>query len=316
MQADWIGGEFVISQAPLGVQVRIKQSLFDEAAKLVKDMLSLNVVSVKALQSLVGKLSNIANLLVVWRPFLAPLFAALYAPTASGAPPNCVWVKQISSELSWFQAFFSASGGFVERHFDLQCFTATDTIVDVVLDASPWGLAGVLTVNDQPVEFFAEAITPHDVDTFDHTIGDAAGQQVWECLAALIAVRLWRNRWQKHQVCLRIRGDSVAMLTLLVNMRPHSAQMRLIAQEIAIDMAHYTFVPVIAQHIPGIANVVADELSRWAQPGHVQKLPHYVQPPVTRVFPPSRSHQYYLTKAGLPSPSRRNKGDIGASSAS
>ena len=94
----------------------------------------------------------------------------------------------------------------------------------------------------------------------------------------------------------------MAMLTLLINMRPHSVQMHLIAQEVAIDMAHYTFVPVIAQHIPGIGNVVADELSRWAQPGHSQKVPSYVQAPVKRVVPQARTHSYWLTKAGLASP--------------
>ena len=177
--------------------------------------------------------------------------------------------------------------------------------MDVILDASQWGLAGVLTVKDQPLEYFAEAITPLDEETISHTIGDAAGQQVWECLAALVAVRLWRDHWQKHQVRLRIRGDSVAMLTLLINMRPHSVQMRVIAQEVAIDMAQYTFVPVIAQHIPGIANVVADELSRWVQPGHSQKVPSYVQAPVKRVVPQARIHSYWLTKAGHASTSEK-----------
>ncbi len=60
-----------------------------------------------------------------------------------------------------------------------------------------------------------------------------------------MVVRLWRSRWQKHQVQLLIRGDSVAMLTLLVNMRPHSPQMHIIGQELALEMAHFSFVPIV-----------------------------------------------------------------------
>ena len=89
------------------------------------------------------------------------------------------------------------------------------------------------------------------------------------------------------------------MLTVLVNMRPRSVQMRLIAQEVAIDMAHFSFVPVVAHHVPGIANTVADELSRWAQPGHIKKLPDYVKDS-KEVKVPIRNNVYYLTKASSP----------------
>ncbi len=59
-------------------------------------------------------------------------------------------------------------------------------------------------------------------------------------------------------------------------------------------MAHFSFVPVVAHHIPGIANTVADELSRWAQPGHHRKKPEYLRYSV-QVSPPPRGAQYYIT---------------------
>ena len=292
--ADWIGGEFRILPSPAGVKVRIKQQLLDEAQELARAAAQESVISTRALRTLVGKLSNIANLLVVWRPFLAPMFAALYANHPAGAPPHCIWTKQILPQLGWLAAFFRGAGGFAERYFDLSCFLRIDTVVDIVLDASPWGLAGVLCLNGTSAEYFSDAISPLDVSLFEHIIGEASGQQVWECLAALVAVRLWRERWQKHQAQLMVRGDSVAMLTLLVNMRPHSPQMRIIAQEMALDMAHYSFVPVVAHHIPGIANVVADELSRWPQPGHVKKIPEFLVGAV-QVSPAIRTANYYMT---------------------
>ena len=91
------------------------------------------------------------------------------------------------------------------------------------------------------------------------------------------------------------------MLTLIMNMRPPSAQMQLIAQELAIDMAHFSFVPVVTHHIPGIANKVADELSRWPQPGVTKQVPDFLKNAV-RVFPPSRTDTYYMTKQFLKVP--------------
>ncbi len=99
-----------------------------------------------------------------------------------------------------------------------------------------------------------------------------------------------------HQVQLMVRGDLVAMLTRLVNMRPHSPQMRIIAQELALEMAHYLFVRLMAHHIPGIANVVADELSRWPQPGHIKKIPVSLANAV-QVFPDDRTATYYRCRS-------------------
>ena len=107
---------------------------------------------------------------------------------------------------------------------------------------------------------------------------------------------MWHHSWQKFQIQLVIRGDSVAMLTLLINMRPHTPQMRIISQELAPEMAHYSFVPMVAHHVPGVANTVADELSRWPQPGHVKKTPALVADAV-QVFPDDRTEDYYRCRA-------------------
>ena len=97
--------------------------------------------------------------------------------------------------------------------------------------------------------------TKSDANT---VLGDRAGQQVWESLAALVAVRLWEAHWLRRRVCLTVRGDSVAMLTLVVNMRLHTRQLQIIGQELGMERAEFSFVPVVAQHLPGIVNTMAD----------------------------------------------------------
>ena len=58
-------------------------------------MLCQNVISKKELHSLIGKLGHAAGLLIIMRPFLEPLRAALYATDNGDAPLNAIWTKQI-----------------------------------------------------------------------------------------------------------------------------------------------------------------------------------------------------------------------------
>jgi hypothetical protein len=48
-------------------------------------------------------------------------------------------------------------------------------------------------------------ISVEDVAIFGQAIGDPAGQQIWECFAAYLALRLWRSRHtlsvSKHVLC-------------------------------------------------------------------------------------------------------------------
>ena len=48
-------------------------------------------------------------------------------------------------------------------------------------------------------------------------------------------------------------------------MREFSAE--IIAQELALEFCDFSFVPVLSEHLPGVANTVADALSRRHQPG-------------------------------------------------
>ena len=139
-----------------------------------------NVISHRDLSSLIGKLGHIANLVVVWRPFLAPLYAALYSIDRTRAPLNNCWTRQIALELDWFAAFFKATGGFAERTFLVEQYLEPTNAADLVSDASPWSSGGVLLCNRLPVEYFTRALCNEDVARFGFELGDLAGQQVWE----------------------------------------------------------------------------------------------------------------------------------------
>jgi len=214
-----------------------------------------------------------------------------------------VWVKQIAIALRWFRTFFARSGGFIERDFDIRCFLSVDYVLEIVIDASPWGLGGILLINGECKEFFASALTLLDESLFSHVRGSPDGQQVWESLGALVALRLWRQLWGRQSLTLRVCGDSMTMLSLIVNLRPSTPQLALIGREIAMEYAQAVFVPVLAEHIPGVANVTADKLSRWHQPGYNAAPCNILRHAVERVLPP-RDHSYYVTLTEFTEPEK------------
>ena len=65
----WIGFGYRIRQA--GVQVYVLPETFEDLCKLIAQVAASNIVGIKTLRTLAGKLSNIARMLRSWKPFLA-----------------------------------------------------------------------------------------------------------------------------------------------------------------------------------------------------------------------------------------------------
>ena len=135
-----MAGAFTIDLAPARLVVKVKQQLFEATETLLLHFRRKNMISHRDLSTIIGRLGNIAHVLVVWRPFLAPWHAALYSTEKTGAPSNCFWTRQIAPEPDWFAAFFKATGGFIQRTFLVEHYLEPSNAVDIVLDVSPWGL--------------------------------------------------------------------------------------------------------------------------------------------------------------------------------
>ena len=89
--------------------------------------------------------------------------------------------------------------------------------MSIVTDASPWGLGGYLLIEDAAKAYFTSPLTQTDADLLRAPLGEAAGQQVWEALAMLVALRVWKKVWQQQGVHLAATADSISTLTLLLN---------------------------------------------------------------------------------------------------
>ena len=98
---------------------------------------------------------------------------------------------------------------------------------------------------------------------------------------------------------LRVKSDSVSALTLLVKFKSSGSACQALAREVALDFATAAFMPIVAVHIPGLANVIADVLSRKFQPKREFALPSCLND-VKEFIAPVRTRDFFKTLATAP----------------
>ena len=286
----WIGG--TISTEKDCVIGSIKDGILEDLRSDIKRFASLNVIPCKDLHTFVARLNFAAGLLVTLRPFLQALWAALN--TNTGSPQGTIWQKQIVHPVGWLQAFLSNQVKGIKRTFSLTEFKREGPLLEIGTDASPWGLGGYLSRDGCIVEHFASPLTHYDEEVFNARIGSPDGQQIWESLAILVALRLWRNLVIDKRVTLQLKGDNVGSLMLMCRMRPSNSTQAIIAREGALIMADSAFLPDVV-HTPGIAHVIADELSRRHSPP-TESTPARLHPSLSdsieRATKPRRANWY------------------------
>lgn len=189
-QVVWSGGHLTFFDS--GIKAEVKQSIVDDIKADILKFIGTNVVSRDDLRSFVGRCNHAAGLLLVLRPFLHELWAALASPNTG--PPNTIWTRQISHTILCLKAFFidtSVQG--IIRHFSRDEFLCTGDRIEVGTDASPWGLGGWMSLNGHITHYFHSAVSSHELSIFGLTRGSCDGQQVLESLAILVALRIWES---------------------------------------------------------------------------------------------------------------------------
>ena len=102
----------------------------------------------------------------------------------------------------------------------------------------------------------------------------------------------------KHMAKLLVRsqahrGDSVGQSGRLVYGRPDEEQgVANHIKEVALLYGEGSFEPRVFEHLPGVANGLADALSRLDEPGAGVKLPAELSD-ITPAVVPTRTKQYY-----------------------
>jgi hypothetical protein len=274
--------------------VSIKDAILSDVRGITVEILKVNVYAIKSLQSYVGKLMHIASLIYMLRPFLNDMYAAIHSTQPSNAPRGCIWTDQIRHAIQWIAAFLGQTMGKLERRYTLASYVGEGLSVELNLDASPWGLGAFLSIGQEIVAWFAAPLGDEELEALELTRGSCEAQQALEALAALVALRAWAEYWRSTRVLLRIRSDSVSALILVLKLKTTGKAAVVIARELALDIALGNYQPLAMEHVPGIANSVADMLSRKHDPTKDYVLPTVLaNVPETKL--PARGRGYYRT---------------------
>lgn len=114
----------------------------------------------------------------------------------------------------------------------------------------------------------------------------------------LVALRIWQPLWSKQRLNLSAKGDHIGALALLLEMTPHSARHDIIARELALLTIQSPFC-LEMRHTPGVAHVVADELSGAFAPGRAGGgFTHHALSKTVRIDCPARESLWFQANLG------------------
>eukprot|EP00435_Cladocopium_sp_Y103_P075331 s22_g56.t1 len=135
--------------------------------------------------------------------------------------------------------------------------------VSINTDASPEGLGAVLIINGQVIDVVASKVTAQDATDLNFELGASSSQGIVEGLALLVALKHWGTKLAGMTVDLTVQSDSVTALATMIQKRSAaSPALNFLGAIMGIWMELFRVEDVQLQHIPGIANKVADWLSR------------------------------------------------------
>ena len=115
----------------------------------------------------------------------------------------------------------------------MDAYLAAGPRVVFVVDASPFGLGGILVVDGRVTEYFAVPLTDDDSRIHGFARGDSKGQQAWECLAVFVALKLWHSYWHDKRSTVTVKGDNMSALSMASRLKV-GPSCRLIGQELAL----------------------------------------------------------------------------------
>ena len=211
---------------------------------------------------------------------------------------GAVWTKQITQSTKWIMAFLDGHSGEIVRTMSTASHFRRDVRIDITTDACPSGLGAVLSIDGQPVEYFSSQVSTTDVESLGLSLtSDSTNQQALEALAILVSLRLWRYHWASVRCVLHVPTDNMAALQMICKMQSRSPSLGIISREVALDVADAIYEPQLVSHIPGVANVCADALSRRYMPNRVFVVPTILQH-ATEVQPEPRHDRWWRTLCG------------------
>ena len=267
-EIDWIGAH--LSLDPDSVAVSVPTEKAEAILTELNALKHSTIFPCKRLAPLAGRIAFFAGLIPVLRPFLDQYWAAIAAcrqtPPAGDtrrlASRGLIPARSIRRSTTWFVAFFSGGWATLERRSTFR--PPAGPALTIVTDASPWGIGGVEYIDDVPRRWFGARVTPMDSSILEARLGVSDSTTAFEALALVVAVRLFACDPPGRAV--NIKSDSLSSLLAIAAGRGRSLALNRCMAELALDRAERNIDIRELRHIPGVANDVADALSRRFAP--------------------------------------------------
>ena len=96
-------------------------------------------------------------------------------------------------------------------------------------------------------------------------LGEADSQTTWELLAIVVALRAWSPRLH-HAGVFRLRSDSMAALAAMFRNASPAGPLNKLLLMVSLHNVDLAGGLQWLEHVPGVANVLPDHLSRMAAP--------------------------------------------------
>ena len=202
----------------------------------------------------------------------------------------------------------------------------SNAAVTITTDASPEGLGATLVINGQLIDVLHSKVTEADAKDLGFELGASSSQGIVEALALVVALDKWGGKLHNFNVELQVQSDSVTALSVARKLSSAGPALNCLGATLAILLEKYGVEQVKLQHIPGVANVVADYLSRpstWSssqRPPSLEGKEFSIARPRTGDFYPvpvpggnrtCGEHPLWMVSQDHGSPGCKNKGTTG-----
>ena len=219
-QVEWVGAKLVLDDDNQEVKVSIPTKKVEAMQETNAKFLARPVIGPRELRSYAGSLAFLAGLVPHLRPFLSSIWAALSGcggSTNDGAKRagKLIHTKRIKAALCWIEGLLGGGPAPLVRTLSTKVFNVK---AEIVTDACPFGMGGVLRVNHKVVEFFSCPLEEALLAKFKAKTGESKHNTLWEAVALLIATRLWLRKMQ-YGATVRLKSDNLSALRMLLKGR-------------------------------------------------------------------------------------------------
>lgn len=175
-----------------------------------------------------------------------------------------VYLKQINHAVRWLHALIQEVDALRPGLQKVFRYRPNDPWVLIQTDACPTGMGAYLMIAGKFAAYWHDSVTAANLELLGATAGDPAFQSEWELLAVWISVETFMPILSELGCNPRIllRTDNAATISAAMDYGAKSPLMVQLAAEISMQMEVHQLSQLRAEHVLGISNKIADQLSR------------------------------------------------------